>query len=178
MKKTGEKPNIALVGFMGSGKTATGRVLARKMGWDLVDTDAEIEKRSGMPIPKMFATRGEPFFREKEKSLIARLVPSAKKKIFSLGGGAVLDEDTRSLLVSHCRVIWLWISLETALARIELSSRPVLHAAGGERALPQSYQARSRACALASDLVLNTDGPSAEETGERIRYEMDQTFED
>jgi shikimate dehydrogenase len=172
------KPNIALVGFMGSGKTATGRVLARKMGWGLVDTDAEIGKRSGMSVPKMFTSRGEPFFREMEKSLIARLVPSAKGKIFSLGGGAVLDEDTRALLTHHCQVIWLWTTLETALARIDLPSRPVLHAAGGERPIERAYQARFRACALASDLVLATDGPTPEETGERIRYEMDQAFED
>jgi shikimate dehydrogenase len=173
-----EKPNIALVGFMGSGKTATGRVLARKMGWDLVDTDTEIEKRSGMSVPKMFKTRGETFFREMEKSLIAGLVPSAKGKIFSLGGGAVLDEDTRSLLTRHCQVIWLWTTLETALARIDLPSRPVLHAAGGERAIERAYKARFRACARAADLVLATDDPTPEETGERIRYEMAQTFED
>jgi shikimate kinase len=173
-----EKSNIALVGFMGSGKTATGRALARALGWELVDADAEIEARAGMPIQKIFATRGEPVFRGLEKSLIAGFVPAAKKKIFSLGGGAVLDEDTRALVARRCRVIWLWTSLETALSRIEFGSRPVLDAAGGDRAIERAYRCRFRASARAADLVLSTDGPSPDETAERIRYEMDQAFED
>ena len=173
-----EKPPIALAGFMGSGKTATGRVLAKKLGWDLVDTDAEIEKRAGMSISEIFAKRGEPFFRDMERSLIAEFVPSAKKNIFSLGGGAVLDKGTRALLTRHCRVIWLWTSLETSLARIDLASRPVLSAAGGAKAIGRAYQARFRACARTSDLILNTEGASPEKTAERIRYEVDQAFED
>jgi len=172
------RANIALVGFTGSGKTATGRALARILGWDLVDTDAEIEKASGMSIPEIFAMRGEPFFRNMEKSLIAECAPAAKNTIFALGGGAVLDRGTRGLLTRHCHVIWLWTSLESALARIDLQSRPVLAAAGGERAIEQVYRARFRASARMADLVLNTDGPLPVETAERIRYEVDQTFED
>jgi shikimate dehydrogenase len=173
-----EKSNVALVGFMGSGKTATGRALARALGWGFVDTDAEIEARAGMPIPKIFATRGEPVFRGLEKSLIAGLVPAAKKDVFSFGGGAVLDRDTRALIARRCRVIWLWTSLETALARIDSTSRPVLRAADGERAIKRAYRSRFRASARVADLILSTDGPSPDEAAERTRYEMDQAFED
>ncbi len=177
-ERPADKANIALVGFMGSGKTTIGRLLSEKMGWDFVDTDSEIEKLSEMTAPEIFKKRGEPFFREKEKSLIRTLVSDSRKKIFSLGGGAVLDEETRSLLARRCQVIWLWASLEVALARIDPSSRPVLHSADGERAAQRAFRARSQACARISDLVLNTETAPPEDLAGRIQYEMDQTFED
>jgi shikimate dehydrogenase len=171
------KSNIALVGFMGSGKTAVGRALARRMGLDFADTDAEIERRSGITVPQIFKTKGEPRFRALEKSLIAEIVPAARNKIFSLGGGALLDKDTRALLARHCHVIWLWTSLETALGRIDPASRPVLQAAGGEPAIARAYRARFNACARTAGLIVDTSGPSPDETAERIRYEMDRTLE-
>jgi len=176
--RSAEKSNIALVGFSGSGKTAVGRILAGILGRTLTDTDAAIEKRSGLSIPKMFATRGEPFFRNQERSLIAELVPSAKNAIFALGGGAVLDTGTRALVARHCIVIWLWTPLEIALARIETASRPVLASAHGEGAIERAYRDRLRASARTADLVVSTERRSPEETSERIRYELDQAVQD
>jgi shikimate dehydrogenase len=172
------KTNIALVGFMGSGKTAIGRILSKMMGWDFVDTDAEVERLAGMTVPEIFARRGEPFFRQRERSLIRTLVPSASRKVFSLGGGAVLNEESRSLLSRHCHVVWLWVSLETALARIDLASRPVLRAARGERAVRRAFRSRSEACARIADLVLSSETASPEASAGRIRHEMDPSFED
>jgi shikimate dehydrogenase len=177
-ERPSNKANVALVGFMGSGKTAIGRILSTDMGWEFVDTDAEIEKSTGMTVPEIFAKRGEPYFREKEKSLIDALVPPASNKVFSLGGGAILNEDTRALLTRHCRVLWLWAPLRTALARIDAGTRPVLKRADGERAIRRAFQIRSEACARASDLVLNTETASPEVLAERIRYEMDQALGD
>ena len=80
-------------------------------------------------------------------------------------------------MARHCRVIWLWTPLETALARIDFASRPVLQAAGGERAIARAYRDRFYACARTADLILCTDRLPFEAVAERIRYEMDQAFE-
>lgn len=178
----GERPrakaNIALVGFMGSGKTTVGRMLSKKMGWGLIDSDAEIEKQCGMTVPDIFRELGEPVFRAKEKALVKARLPAARKKIFSLGGGALLDPETRSLVAEHCLVVWLWVSLAGALGRIDLSTRPVLGSSHSERAAERAFQVRVPGYARASDLVLDAEAAPPQELAGRLCYEMDQTFGD
>ena len=116
---------IALVGFMGSGKSTVGRELAARLGYAYVDTDEWIEQQAGKPIRDIFKSEGQAYFRQKEKETLGRLA-SEQRLVLSCGGGAVLDEDNRSLLRNHSLVIWVYTSPETALSRIDTRLRPLL----------------------------------------------------
>ncbi|HLY67886.1 MAG TPA: shikimate kinase, partial [Chloroflexota bacterium] len=97
---------LALVGFMGIGKTTVGGELSRRLEWPLVDTDSEIETRSNMTIREIFDWFGEPRFRELEQEVI-RSEASQSRRILSLGGGAFMQEANRNLLLERCTVIYL-----------------------------------------------------------------------
>lgn len=82
--------NIVLVGFMGTGKTTVGRLVAGALGMDFVDMDAIIEKRAGKPVAAIFAQDGEPHFRALERALVRELA-AGKKQVIATGGGIVLN---------------------------------------------------------------------------------------
>jgi shikimate kinase len=91
---------VFLVGFMGSGKSAVGQELARRLGWQFVDMDAEIERREQQSIPEIFRTRGEPAFREAETAALRDFLShlAEQDRIVALGGGAFAQENNRQLL--------------------------------------------------------------------------------
>lgn len=120
---------IVLTGFMGSGKSTIGPLLAEKLGWSFADADHVIEAETGLPIHDYFARHGEPAFRELEKTTIARLVKSPSL-VLALGGGAIETEATRELLLNDpgTLLVHLEVELETTLARCQGTEdiRPVL----------------------------------------------------
>lgn len=120
------KRNIVLVGFMGTGKTVTGRVLAERTGMKLVDMDSMIEERQGRTIPEIFAKEGEPAFRILERELVKEL--SARNGlIISTGGGIVLNPDNISDFEKTGLVVCLNASPETIFQRLEKdTTRPLL----------------------------------------------------
>lgn len=128
-------PNIALVGFMGSGKSTIGRILARNLGWQYVDTDALVVRMTGREIPALFADEGEAFFRDRETEAILG-VSVGQNQVISTGGGAVLREENVAALRGAGLVVWLTARPEVVVARTErrAASRPIL-AASGERDL-------------------------------------------
>lgn len=172
MNRPMNKPNIALIGFMGSGKTAVGSLLAEKEGFEFFDSDAFIEKSQGMKITEIFRKKGESFFREYEKSIIKKQIPSAERRIFSLGGGAVLDKENRKIISQYCHVIWLWVSVPTALKRINISSRPLLTHHDSEKSIEKIHSDRIPLYAQTSDLVIDSEAGSAQEIARRIKNEM------
>ncbi|MGY8768877.1 MAG: shikimate kinase [Pirellulales bacterium] len=109
--------NIALIGYRGTGKSHVGRLLAERLGWVLFDTDAEIEAKAGFPISQIFAEQGESGFRDLEVSVIAKLTQK-DQAILSLGGGAVLRDETRQAIQAGCTTIWLTATADTILKRI------------------------------------------------------------
>lgn len=118
-------PRAVLVGPPGAGKSTIGRRLAQALDVELLDTDAEIERRTGRTIPEIFETDGEPFFREIEEQVIGEALES-HDGILSLGGGAILSDRTRSRLVGHT-VVYLEISVAEGLKRTGANSgRPLL----------------------------------------------------
>jgi shikimate kinase len=122
------KVNLYLVGFMGTGKTTVGRALAQRLGMRLIDSDAEIERRAGMPIAEIFATRGEAAFRELEREFIESGHP-AEGCIVSCGGGLVLQDGMIPRLRQQGVVICLTARPETILARTQThKTRPLLDA--------------------------------------------------
>jgi shikimate kinase len=120
---------IVLAGFMGSGKSTVGPLVADRLGWRFVDVDDVIEAEAGVPIAELFARDGEPSFRDLEYETIARLA-EGEALVLALGGGAIERAETRSLLLKTygTLLVHLDVQLATTLARCQGTedSRPVL----------------------------------------------------
>ncbi len=115
---------IVLTGFMGSGKTTVGPLVADRLGWRFVDVDDVIEAEAGCTIPELFRRDGEAAFRERERTAIARFIGGARQAgsdalVLALGGGAIEDAATRSLLLAapETLLVHLEVELATTLAR-------------------------------------------------------------
>ena len=120
---------IVLTGFMGSGKSTVGPLLAGLLGWRFIDVDNVIEAEAGNAIAEIFARQGEDAFRDREHATIARLARD-EKIVLALGGGAIEREDTRNLLLNSTGtlLVHLEVELATTLARCGGTerTRPVL----------------------------------------------------
>jgi shikimate kinase/3-dehydroquinate synthase len=110
---------VALVGFMGAGKSTVGRLLAERRGVAFADADATIEADAGRSVAEIFAADGEPAFRAREREAIARLLEPGGPPVVALGGGALGDPATRELLARRAHVIWLDVDADTAWARVQ-----------------------------------------------------------
>jgi shikimate kinase len=122
----GKSSNLYLIGPMGSGKTAVGRRLATLLGKDFFDSDAEIEKRTGVDIRYIFEKEGEARFRAREREVIADLT-ALEDVIVATGGGVVLDAENRARLAATGTVVYLQASVDTQLQRTQPSrTRPLL----------------------------------------------------
>ena len=118
--------NIYLVGFMGSGKSTIGKLLAKETGYRFVDIDKEIEQNEDMSIKEIFSSKGEKYFRDLEKKMIKNFVEK-KGFIVSTGGGLGADKENMELMKKKGVVIWLDVSLDTVLKRCgEDENRPLL----------------------------------------------------
>lgn len=132
---------IVLTGFMGSGKTTCGRILAHEIGWRFLDVDQVIEAETGMKVAEIFEQSGEMKFRALEEAAIARLL-CEDGIVMALGGGAIENENARGRLIeAGTLLIHLEVSLETALLRCRGSegTRPVL---ADEQNLKARYERR------------------------------------
>jgi shikimate kinase len=123
-------PGLYLAGFMGSGKSTVGRLLADKLGWDFVDLDAEIESREHSTIGQIFEVRGEAEFRRMETDMIrywVRAIERGSPTVISLGGGAFVHNGNFDLMENHGISIWIDCSFETIQRRLteEPADRPL-----------------------------------------------------
>jgi shikimate kinase len=162
-------PGIVLVGFMGSGKSSVGRVLARRFGAPFVDVDERIERAAGCTIRELFAMEGEPAFREREKDAL-RAAVSVKGCVVATGGGAFADEGNRALLRSYAPVVYLEAGVETLLARLSGEADPVtgdpvrpLLRGGDREKVVRDLLARRVPGYREADFTVRTDGRTMEE---------------
>jgi shikimate kinase len=123
-------PVVVLIGPPGSGKTSVGERLARVLGTDLRDTDADIEAAQGRSVADIFVSDGEEYFRQVERVAVAKAI-AEHDGVLSLGGGAPIDEETHALLTKYVAdggvVVFLDISLTAAVPRVGLNAtRPLL----------------------------------------------------
>jgi shikimate kinase len=118
--------NLLLVGVRGSGKSAAGAELARRLGCDFADLDEEVERVAGISVAEIFARSGEAEFRRLETEALTRMI-GREHTVVATGGGAVVDATNRELMHGLGKVVWLRVSPETAVERVgRSSSRPAL----------------------------------------------------
>ncbi|MFD2116180.1 shikimate kinase [Paenibacillus yanchengensis] len=119
---------IVLIGFMGTGKSTVATILANRLGWNTIDVDYEIVQVSGMPISQIFEEQGEAVFRQYESDVLHQLLTSDERSlVVATGGGAVLQQKNRQLMLEHSFVVWLQASQEIIIERVKHdTSRPLL----------------------------------------------------
>ena len=119
--------NIILSGFMGCGKTTIGKIIARKLNLDFIDTDKLIEEKEGRRIREIFDTDGEGYFRNKEHEICAEL-SNEDNKVIATGGGALTFDRNKDVLAKSGRIIFIDVDLDTIIKRIGNDSRrPLLN---------------------------------------------------
>jgi shikimate kinase len=162
------KRNIYLIGPMGSGKTAVGRQLARLLDTPFYDSDAEIERRTGVDIPFIFEREGEPGFRQREREAIEALV-QLDPIVMATGGGAILDADNRRLLAASGTVIYLETSLGQQMQRVGSGrGRPLLRGPDlGER-LRKPRADREPFYREIADYIVPTDHRRVQKVAEQV----------
>jgi shikimate kinase len=154
---------------MGAGKSAVGRQLARLLQRDFFDSDAEIERRTGVDIPFIFEKEGEEGFRRRERDMIAELA-SREGIVLATGGGAVLDPANRAALASSGVVVYLEASVAQQLERTRLSNnRPLLDAPDPAERLAALLRQRDPLYRELAELVVPTDGRMVKEVAQEIR---------
>lgn len=163
------KNNIALIGFMGAGKTVTGRALARLLKMDFVDTDDIVEQAAGMNIAEIFAGRGEKAFREMEKEAV-RQACSRNNTVIACGGGAVLRPENTALLKKTALVIYLEARPGTILQRLDNSgtTRPLLNISDPATAVAAMLAEREPLYNEAAEIIIDTTGLNAESVAQKI----------
>jgi len=155
---SGKQRNFYLIGPMGSGKTAVGRRLAALLGMEFFDSDAEIEKRTGVDIRYIFEKEGEARFREREREVIAELT-SLHVVVVATGGGAVLDATTRQRLAATGTVIYLQASVDAQLKRTKPTrNRPLLLGEDPRAVLERFMSIRRPLYEEIADLCIETTG--------------------
>ncbi len=152
--------SIVLVGMMGVGKSSVGRRLAARLNVPFVDADAEIEKAAGMSIPDIFARHGEVDFRSGEARVIARLLDGGPQ-VLATGGGAVMNEATRTAIKAKGVSIWLSAEFDVLMRRINKrkNDRPMLQTADPAATLRELLAVREPIYAQADITVQSREGP-------------------
>jgi shikimate kinase len=171
---------LIITGFMATGKTVVGHIIAGRLGWRFIDSDAAIVARAGKPIPAIFAEHGESHFRELERDTIAAIASDDRRcpqcgtrlpAVISTGGGVLVDEQNCSMLKRAGIVVCLTARPEIVAARVGRSAarRPKL--VEGNQPLEQRIRElmRERASAYArADITIDTSDIHADEVAERV----------
>ncbi|MBF0564630.1 MAG: 3-dehydroquinate synthase [Nitrospirae bacterium] len=165
--------NIVLTGFMGTGKTTVGKLLADSLGMALVDIDGEIEKDAGMTINDIFSKYGESGFREMETGL-AKKFSSSRGMVISTGGGIVLRDENMAYLGNNGIIVCLMATPETILARLEgKGDRPLLKVPDPMAKIKELLEFR-RTFYEKADLLVDTDGREPREVAKEIMQAIKQ----
>ena len=171
MDHTRQIQNIALIGFMGTGKSTVGQMLAAALHFAFLDTDHTIEARAGKSISDIFAQDGEPAFREWEQRLVRELV-QRKKTVISTGGGFGANEANLASLKSHALVVCLWGSPEKIWERVRNQThRPLLNEPNPLAKIRSLLAAREPFYRQA-DVLLNTELRSVREVTQQIIHQF------
>lgn len=164
---------VTLIGYRATGKSTVGPALARRLGWECVDSDLEVERRTGRTISQIFSEAGEPEFRRLERETIRELL-TRDKLVLSTGGGAVLDEHTRHDIKTAGQVVWLQASVESILKRLAADAdtdqrRPNLTDHADLRTeVTEVLKQRTSLYADAATIVIDTDDLDGDSVTEAV----------
>ena len=165
--------NIFLVGLMGAGKTTIGRLLARRLDMTFIDSDHEIEARTGATIPWIFEIEGEASFRRREADVIRELT-AQNGIVLATGGGAVLNPDSRALLAERGTVIYLRASVSSILQRTAHDkNRPLLQTADPRKKLEDLTAQREPLYREIADMVIDTGRPNVQSMVQTILDQLE-----
>jgi shikimate kinase len=161
--------NLALIGFMGTGKSSTGQILAHQLGFQFLDTDALIEERAGVSIARIFEQQGEAVFRELEAKVVAEL-GARSDTIISTGGGLGANEAHLASLKHHALVACLWAGPEAIWQRVRHQShRPLLNGPDAQDKIRDLLKQRESAYRQA-DILINTELRSVKDVAQQLLY--------
>jgi shikimate kinase len=153
---------IVLVGLMGAGKSTVGRKLAAMLGRAFIDADDEIEKAAQRTIAEIFEQFGEPYFRDGERRVIARLMEE-HRGVIATGGGAFIDPATRALILERAIAVWIDCDVDTLVERTSRrDSRPLLKNGDPMAILTRLAQERREFYAQAHVRVLSENSPHSD----------------
>ena len=166
------KTNVFLIGPMGSGKTAVGRYLSRLLDLTFHDSDAEIERRTGVDIPFIFEKEGEAGFRQREREAI-EILTAMDRIVLATGGGAVLLPENRRHLADRGCVVYLETSVAQQVERVKQArTRPLLSNVDTTVKLSQLLTERAPLYGEVADVVVSTDGRKVRSVAEDILREL------
>ena len=169
-----QKGNIILIGPMGSGKTSTGRMLAKEMGYAFADTDEEVTKRTGVSIAYIFDVEGEEGFRKRE-CLALKECLNDNNTILSTGGGIVLSKENRDLLQDRGTVVYLQTSIRSQVKRTaSTNNRPLLQNNDPEETLEKLMLTRAPLYEEIADITIMTDNKSLQEMSKEIQRAINE----
>ncbi|MCX7857804.1 MAG: hypothetical protein N2513_07485 [Deltaproteobacteria bacterium] len=164
------KKTLCLVGFMGSGKTTIGRLLAQKLGVEFVDTDEVIQAQEGLSIDRIFKEKGESYFRLIEERIVTQLINRKEGAVISLGGGSVLSKKVREFLKKKATTIWLWIDEKTVIDRTDGSgNRPLL----SHWNIHKLIKERTPFYAETADILISTKDRTAHKISDMLKTEIE-----
>lgn len=150
-----DRQNIYLIGLMGAGKTTIGRAMSKRLGYRFVDSDHEIEARTGVSLPTIFEIEGEEGFRKREAQVIAGIA-TLTRRVVATGGGAVLRPENRDALRASGMVIYLDVPLATLCERTRNDKkRPLLQVSNPLEKLKQLHAERDPLYRGIADLVVS-----------------------
>ena len=172
MAKAGKGEIVFMVGPMGSGKSTVGRHLAQLLGYDFIDSDAEIEARAGADIPWIFDVEGEAGFRRRETAVLLDL-GTQKHVVIATGGGAILAEHNRQVIAESGVVVFLNVSVAQQLKRTGSGEgRPLLQTGDREVTLKQLMAEREPLYSALADVTISASGGNARKVARYIETQL------
>lgn len=161
--------NVSLIGFMGTGKTSVGRIVANRLRFGFIDTDHLIELRAGKTITRIFQEDGEARFREYERQVVEEIT-RFRKMVIATGGGLGANRENLESLKSHSLVVCLWASPETIYSRVkDQTHRPLLNTSDPLEKIRQLLSIRE-AVYREADVLISTDMRTPKEVAQQVIF--------
>jgi shikimate kinase len=161
-------PRVLLIGMMGAGKSTTGHLLSKRLGWPYLDSDDEIHHQTGRTVPEIWKQDGEAAFRAEESRVLAQATTSDGPAVIAVAGGAVLDPENRARIRGAGLVVWLRADVAVLAARVGSGAgRPLLEE-GPAAAMQRLTEVRAPIYAELADLALDVDRMSPPQVVDRI----------
>ena len=171
MQNQRQPANLALIGFMGTGKTSVGRLVAEQLGFEFLDTDELIQSHTGRTIADIFTKDGEPAFRNLERQVVEEL-STRKQTVIATGGGLPTNQENLDALKAFAVVVCLWASPGKIWGRVRNQShRPLLHNDDPQKKIRELLAIREPFYKQA-DVLINTDLRSVREAGQQVALQF------